>query len=261
MNKVTPVQMFAIRLYAILLIVVGVGAVVEIASGFFNDSWYLNFIGFLGIFIGKGLLDHREIWRKWAVFVAWLGILSLLAVFALAFLTGMEPQWTIAGFQVYPSPSVYFVGLLWAALFLFLLWQQWILTRPSVIESFSARGEKSNWWLPIAAASLVVCGLYAMQDTMTNRLLHSIRHYAVRVEAFDASTGDRLTPWIHLSTSGTNQVFSGPTIKGLKGAQEVSAIGNRPIKIGVSAEGYREKTITITTSNSDKTIRVELERE
>ena len=258
-DRETPLQLVAIRLFAILLIAGGVGAIVMMVYRLLTGAIYIDF-GFLGLVIGKGLLERKELWRKWAVFVAWLGIICTPLIAVLLVRGHVDWHWSLAGIHFDLWPSLPTMATLLTGLLVFCLWQQWVLTRTSVKKSFSSCGAKNNWWIPIAIASLVVCGMDAIQEAMTDQLFRSITPYEVTIEAFDAKTGRPLNPTIHPPSVSGKQIFPKMSYKAKGQRWNVSGIGSRPIEVGVSAEGYHEQKITMERAENARTLRVDLEK-
>jgi hypothetical protein len=259
MNKEAPQQTFAIRLTAILLIAGGVSVIAHLI---FNGFIILD-LGFLGLFIGKGLLERKDLWRKWSVFILWCGTLGAIGgAIVLAF--GSQ-YWTveIAGIEYHPQHSTIQLMILMLAMLgigVLCFWLQWVLTRPEVKATFSMAGEKNSWWLSIAAASLLIFCMMEYHDSMTRRLLKSIEHYEATIQAFDAKTNARLNPAIGLPSVGSKEIFPRTGVCATEDGMMVSGLGIEPIEVGVSVKGYQEKKIKLPFSHGHNTISVELDR-
>ncbi len=264
MEKETPLQQLALRLFAIALIAEGVCAIGKMVYGPFVDSLTIDF-GFLGLFIGKGLLDRKELWRKWALVVAWLGLIYCPLIAAFVVWKGESPQWTLGGVQFEVENAMFLLVAILAIVFMFCLWQQRVLTCDSVKETFSPEGESNGWWLAIAITSLAVFATTIAKDSYYQQLCRSIDKYRVTIEAVDAETGDPISPTVALPPVDCNHIFpkvetrSVSTKKG-DTVLAISWIGTGPLIVGVSADGYREQEQILGDANNRNSLRVSLEK-
>lgn len=130
-KKSIPVSL---TIVAILFILGGISAAIEIAVSLVHNHLNLNF-GVLGIFIGPGLLKLSRGWRTCALIFTWIALIGI-PIIALLFITARGPlDFKIFG-QVVGHTSKD-LGLLMAGIiFAVALWQYHVLTRPDVKELF-----------------------------------------------------------------------------------------------------------------------------
>ena len=124
----------ALKVVAVLFIVSGVFAVLEIWLSLTHNQLNLNF-GVLGIFIGLGLLRFRRGWRTCALVFIWLALI-IIPVFGFMVIGGARPiHLKLFGQQMgYASPIfAFFVA---TVLFALAAWQYRVLTRPDVVQLF-----------------------------------------------------------------------------------------------------------------------------
>lgn len=126
--------LISLRIVAVLFILGGISAIIEILVSLTHGNINLNF-GVLGLFIGIGLLRLRRGWRTCGLVFTWLGLVGVPLI-ALFFLGHSGPlDFKIFGQEVGHAPKEF--GLvLCVALFALLVWQYRVLTRPDVRELF-----------------------------------------------------------------------------------------------------------------------------
>lgn len=268
MERESSTDRFAVRLFACLLILSGVDAVVDMLYGVFHGSLDLD-LGFLTIFVGKGLLERREIWRKWAVALAWVGIVGAPIAGVVLVVIGPGDSIRLHGVDIGTRlPSVLAYALLASCLALG-LWQRRVLSKEAVKAAFAASGRpgpESSWWTAIAAVAVVAsCGGLASRHVLQT-VLDTVEHHAVTIHAVDADTGEPLTPWFAGPARVPGQKLpkaaygTGSSEDGTR-SMELSWIACRPITIRVSAEGHVAKDVVLPPEDGRSVVRVELERE
>ena len=130
-NRQLPISL---KIVAILFILGGIFAVIEVIVSLFYDRFSINF-GVLGLFIGPGLLALRPGWRTCALVFLWIAMIALpiIAIFMLA--NSGPLDFLVFGQKVGHAPT--WLGISAAAiLFLLSVWQYRVLTRPDVRAIF-----------------------------------------------------------------------------------------------------------------------------
>lgn len=126
----------SLRIVAGVFVFFGVLAVIEVVVSWLHSQISLN-ITVLFLWIGPGLLRHNRTWRTWALAFLWFGlyalpIFCLLALFHLVF-SGV-PARQVAGMKLAIAIPV----------FVIILWQFWVLTRPDIRALFMRSSEPSS---------------------------------------------------------------------------------------------------------------------
>ena len=140
-NQELPKQL---RIVAYLFIIAGwlclAGMVIDLIFG----RLFINF-GFLGIFVGNGLLRLSDSWRKWAMFFVWLLLISCPIMVVLMFIDPTKVEITFAGTAVYILKYPWQIMLAYgldAALFCVGLWCYQVLTNPEIKQLFPVYDQK-----------------------------------------------------------------------------------------------------------------------
>ena len=263
MNEELKTDEFAIRVFACLLIFGGADSIVSTVYGLFHDSLTVDF-GFLGIFIGKGLLERRDFWRKLAVFLAWGGVVcSPIAGLLFAYSGSREPVelYGVKTDIVLPS---YLIYILLSACFAFSLWQRRVLSKQKVRDSFTTTGNgRNSWWTTISAIALLFSCVHYSEGYLLQRLLESIEHHEATLYVLDADTGESLNPTVGGPSMSSGQILPKVSLGFRSSGDEttvatVSWIACRPITIHVSSEGYLKKDVVLKPQNDGEELRIKL---
>ena len=268
LNENSKLDEFALSLFACLLIAAGAWSVVGMVYNLIHDSLKID-LGFLGILIGKGLLDRKEHWRKWAVFLAWAGIICSLIIGVLITNAGsQEPiEVKLYGLKLgleLPSYAAFIPLSVWLA---FSLWQRSVLTKPSVRCLFTAAGTRGNigWSALTAMAILFSCVEYT-ESHLVHRILKSIGHHETTLYVVDAGTGSALNPSVSGPSRSSEQIL--PKVSfGFKHSDDgislvnVSWLASGPITLHVSSDGYLTKKVVLNPEHDGEDLRIELESE
>jgi hypothetical protein len=265
MNDKVKTDEFALRVFACLLIFTGVDSVVGMVYDLFHDSLNVDF-GFLGIFIGKGLLERKDIWRKWAVFLAWAGIVCSPVAGAVFAYCGSHQPVELYGVKTDILLPSYLVFILLAAWFIFSLWQRKVLAKQQVRNQFTATGNGCNsWWSAIAAIAILFSCVHCSTGHLLHRLLESIGHHEATIHLLDADTGEALNPTIGGPNRASGQIipkvsFGFRTSKDDTTVATVSWLACNPITINVSSKGYSKQDVVLKPEDDGKELRITLEK-
>ncbi len=124
----------ALKVVAVLFIVGGVLAVVEVIVAFAHGRISINF-GVLGLFIGPGLLALSQGWRTCAVVLLWIAMIVIPLVALFMLIAPGPADLRVLGQSVRRVPKP--VALAFAAFGFWLAWWQYrVLTRPAVRALF-----------------------------------------------------------------------------------------------------------------------------
>lgn len=133
MEETKPIPT-SLKIVAILFIVGGIFAVIEVIVSLMNNRISINF-GVLGLFIGPGLLRLRRGWRTCALVFIWIALIGV-PIIALLFLVVQGPL----DFKIFGQPvghvSKGFGFIAAAIVFAVVFWEYRVLTRPDVRELF-----------------------------------------------------------------------------------------------------------------------------
>ena len=106
-----------VTILAVLTFVGGFMAAYQTLAALLGKHWFVDF-GFIGLFIGPGLLRGSRRWRMWALVLAWLlaaiSVLMLLVVLGLPMIT---TNFRLVGVSIV------------AAIFSYSFWSIWVLNR------------------------------------------------------------------------------------------------------------------------------------
>lgn len=120
----------ALKIVAILFILGGVSAAIEMIVSLMNNRININF-GVLGIFIGLGLFRLSQGWRKCALFFTWIGLIAL-PIIGFLFLGHSGPlDFSIFGQKVGYASKEFGLTIVVVS-FVYTLWQYRVLTRRDV---------------------------------------------------------------------------------------------------------------------------------
>ena len=127
----------SLKVVAILFIVGGIFAVIEVLVSFVHGHININF-GVLGLLIGPGLLALRRGWRTCALVLLWIAMIGV-PVFTVLMLGHSGPlDFKLFGQKVGEVSKE--LGLIVAFVaFALALWQYRVLTRPDVRRLFGVR--------------------------------------------------------------------------------------------------------------------------
>jgi hypothetical protein len=128
----------ALKMVAILFIVAGVLAIVEIVIALMRNHLNIN-LGVLNLFIGLGLLRLSRGWRTCALVFLWIAIIGLPIV-AVVFLGSDVPLELKLFGQKIGHASKGLATTFVAVLFVVVLWQYWVLTRADIRKLFDLSG-------------------------------------------------------------------------------------------------------------------------
>ncbi len=264
MNDGSKTDKFAIRLFACLLIFCGVDAIVEMGYGLWHNSLSIDF-SFLGILIGKGLLERKDACRKWAVFLAWVGIVSPPVAGALLAYSGSLQPVELYGLKtVFPS---YLAFIILGAWFAFSLWQRRVLAKPEVRDLFSTTVKgRDSWWVAIAATAILFFCLHYSTVHFLHSSFESIGHHEATLHVVDVGTGKPLNPTVGGPSMSSSQVLPKVSVgflrsEGRISAAKVSWVACRPVTVDVSSEGYIEKDVVLKPEDDGEELRIHLEAE
>ncbi len=128
----------ALIVTAYLFIIAGWLTVIGMVVSLFFDRLEINF-GFIGIFVGRGLLRLDESWRKGAMFFVWLLLIACPVMVISMFVDPTEWKFVIGRNEWY-AESVLQIMIMYgidSTLFVVALWMRQVLLRPDIINSFS----------------------------------------------------------------------------------------------------------------------------
>ncbi len=132
-SKPIPISLTSV---AVLFILGGISAVIEIIVSLMNNHININF-GVLGLFIGPGLLRLSRGWRGCALVFLWIAIIGTpIVAIAIMFFAHSGPlDFTLFGQKAgHVSKEI---GLAIAAIvFVIAWWQYRVLTRPDIRQLF-----------------------------------------------------------------------------------------------------------------------------
>ncbi len=124
----------SLKVVAILFIIVGINAVIEVIVSLFNNHINIQ-LGVLGLFIGRGLLALRPGWRTCALVFLWIAMV-VMPIFIVLLLSSSGPlNFTIFG-QLVGHASRWLGLILATAGFALAIWQYRVLTHPDVRKLF-----------------------------------------------------------------------------------------------------------------------------
>ena len=266
MNEESKIDQFAIRVFACLLIFGGVDSIVSMVYDLFHDSLNIDF-GFLGILIGKGLLERKDFWRKWAVFLAWVGIVCSPIVGVIFLYFGSHEPVELCGVKTDIVLPSYLVFILVTAWFAFSLLQRRVLSTQKVRELFSKEGSgRNSWWSTLATIAILFSCIHYSTDHLLHRLLESIGHHEATLYVLDAETGATLNPTVGGPSMSSGQILPKVSFGFTSLGEEttvatVSWLACSPITIHVSSEGYLEKDVVLKPENDGEKLQIKLTRE
>ena len=124
----------SLTIVAILFILGGVSAVIEVALALMQGRININF-GLLGLFIGPGLLALRPGWRICALVFTWIALIAIPIV-AIIMLAYSGPfHWTVFGQRIGRAPKAAGIVVV-IGVFSLALWQYHVLMRADVRALF-----------------------------------------------------------------------------------------------------------------------------
>jgi hypothetical protein len=270
MTEPSNADRFAIRLFACLLILGGVDAAAEMVDSLRHGVEVNGAV--LGIFIGKGLLQYREIWRKWAVFAAWLGIIA--APIGVVVVTFRGPAEPVHVFDINTGVWLpwYAMASLFVPCFAFCLWQRHVLTRERVKLVFRSREKKGDsWWAVVLVVATLISVSHCVQRYLLHHWAESLGHYQATIHAVDADMGEHLNS-LSYSLPGSGDGIL-PKLRTKTQARKLNDgegkvvsltvfwMAISPVVVEVSAPGYAEKKISLTPDADGDSLRVELRRQ
>jgi len=130
-SKPIPVSLIVV---AILFILGGISAVIEVVVSLMNSHININF-GVLGLFIGPGLLRLSRGWRTCALVFLWIALIGIPIIMIVIISHSAPLNFTLFGQKVGHASKE--LGLAVAAIvFVVVLWQYRVLTRPDVRALF-----------------------------------------------------------------------------------------------------------------------------
>ena len=129
-TNVTRRLPLALKIVAVLFILGGIFAVIEVIVSLMNNRININF-GVLGIFIGFGLLRLSQGWRTCALVFTWIGLI-VIPIIGILFLSHSGPlDFSLFGQKVGHASRELGVGMV-VVLFVYTVWQYRVLTREDV---------------------------------------------------------------------------------------------------------------------------------
>jgi hypothetical protein len=125
---------FALKVVAVLYILGGISAVIEVIVSLMSSRININF-GVLGIFIGIGLFRLSQGWRTCALVFTWIALIALPVIGLLFLDQSGSLDVNIFGEKVGYASKEFGVGMV-VGLFFYTIWQYRVLTRPDVRHLF-----------------------------------------------------------------------------------------------------------------------------
>lgn len=256
---------FAVRVFAILLILAGIDSLAAMVLDLFRGNLNVD-LGVLGLLVGKGLLLRKERWRKWAVFLAWAGIVCAPLFGIIIALPGgtVEPI-ELFGVDTGTFLPAYVGYLMLGVWFAFSLWQRAVLTSREARSLFTEEGEvHSSWWPVIVAVGVVITVLDHSERHLARSLLESIDHHEVTIQTVDAESGELLNPRVTQLGGFSGKVFPKTTYSSWQSNEGGMVVGVEwlapgPITIHLAADGYAEKEVVLGPKVDRQVLRVELQ--
>jgi hypothetical protein len=129
-TNVTHSLPLALKIVAVLFILGGISAAIEVIASLMNNRIYINF-GVLGIFIGFGLLRLSQGWRTCALVFTWIGLIAIPIIGILFLGHSGRLDFSLFGQKVGHAPKELGVGMV-VVLFVYTVWQYRVLTREDV---------------------------------------------------------------------------------------------------------------------------------
>lgn len=124
----------SLKIVAALFILGGISSIVDVITSLTQGNLNLNF-GVLGLLVGIGLLRFSRGWRTCALVFLWIALICLpLVALVFLFLAGAV-NYTIF-WQNMGEGSRWLGVALAAVLFVVVLWQYRVLTRPDIRNLF-----------------------------------------------------------------------------------------------------------------------------
>lgn len=255
-------ELFCVRLIAVVLIFLGANAISKMVVSLMFSDWATFDLWFLGIFLGKELVEQNNICRKIVMILAWLGIIRcLFGAICFTFFGETLPV-DILGYDTgysYP-PHIILMGVLF--LLVFFAGTAYLLHRPGVRAAFIALKTTTpckNWWLPLTIVMLIYTGQDNAGDYYMRQQLQKLNHYTAKVKVIDAETGvpvnatlsydwrknDKNSPFLHISGTRCVSVSEWELdCVGLKNSQTVT----------FSANGYDDCIVMLVPKDNETRI-------
>jgi len=262
-QQITGKETFAVNLFGSFLILIGVNSIMKMIHGVFADQLYFN-LNFIALFIGIGLLNRKDHWRRWAVVVVWLGIVFSPIIMVLVFLYPPHDPISILGIRTntfIPWPILLLIS---GIVFLFSLWQRSILSKASVKQYFSAnKRQADHWWVIIVILSILFIVIYYLAGQACVRLIDSIKARQATIEVVDAQTGEHINFRVDCLEQPANLAFpKASTFIPLQGSNISGGnflwVSVHPMQVDIFATGYKSKTLWLGDEENHKNIKVEL---
>lgn len=259
--------LFSIRLFASVLIFVGVSALFDLVLGIFNDACMLN-LNVVALPVGIGLLNRSKEALPWAVFFSWVGI--IIAPIAIVILFDSDPGALLnrAGVPTVVTLSSDLTALLFTAIFPYSLWQRHVLTRPVVRQAFEEKDcapPAHAWWPVVVTLAFFTLAIAYGAEYIHKETVRSVYSCRVTIEAVDAETGEPLQFFVsgpHSEpTIGSGDIFPRSVTSASMADSprlHLSVIAIRPVTFTVGADGYESQEVTINEGRDEELIRVAL---
>lgn len=255
--QVSSKDLMAINFFAFLCICGGVGIVIDMLYGLFNDQLIFN-LGFLIFFVGQGLLNRSSAWIGWAKFITWLFLISIpIAVMGGAYEFYSDSE------KAFDTEVVCFLVLL-APMFVYLLWLRKIFSKKEVLYGFEDC-EKVPYLLQCFIAIALLFGF--MEQTYKwshSTTLKNISTGDVVIKVYDKETKEVVRNFIGADSRARGEYL--PKISISRTEEEgllfshLSWVANKNFKAFVGADGYEEKHIEIDIRKVDSPIKIFLEK-
>ena len=253
-----------IRIAAFLAIYAGVYDLFIMIAKCFNGRMALS-LGFIAIFIGKGLLEWRSGWRTFALVYIWLCLIIIPITFIAQFWSPPETFFTLISFSLKESLPPQVSTILQVPIFIavFVIWKT--LSKENVKKRFEMQEEKSKDWFPVSfILAAFVSLIQVSHNYVIEGFLKELHHREATIYIYDEETNERLTPAIGHDYSSYHSIF--PKVQTSARTDEkghfykIDWLSGEDITLKIVPQGYEEKTLTLSTDEYFKDYIVKLKK-
>lgn len=257
----TPVS---VRVAGLLCLAVGIGSIVTMFQHALDGTAQVD-LGFIGIFLGKRLLEGSPSCRRWTIFFSGTG-----ALMGGGYVLWRAYDYVVAEYQsTFPLVAVYEATMAGSAIFVFC-----ILLRCDIRRWFDAPRTESagggSWALPASIALTILIGQQALLNELDRQQLLGLFHLSTNITLRDAETGEPIPTMQYHSDVLKNGSPDKSSFPRLSVSSESRTTGEvvlkltgfllEPIEITFSPEGYRSKTVRLTRSTVE-TLTLDMDRQ
>lgn len=220
------------------------------AASLLRGSIWID-LGFLGIPLGRGLLEGKLRSRSWAMGLSGLGLVLICGITGWGIVSGEFRG--VSREQLWLSGAYLVLSLLVCATVFF------GLRTCSVRAWFSAdssdRSDSTGWVKPLVVVGLLFAAVFAIRESMMERSLAGLFAVHTRFEFRDASTGGPIhsvgyeIDGGHFSNGGRDSFaprISTATTSAPEGLViKFTGVSGRPVQVTFTSEGYQPCPYTL----------------